>query len=476
MSVYLKLLGSPTIYHNSNKLEFKTTRKHVLLFYLAINGDWVSREVLADLLWDSDDARVRDNFRVTLSKTRSDNKFSWAHTLETKGSLLKLPLDNDVSEFRKAINEKQWIKALELYQGPFLKDVSIRNAPPQFWEWLDSEREDISDKWRTAVMTQAKIWEREERFTDASDLVQILLEDVTAYDVIEEALLQLFSCANKSGEYDQALRCYQNTKRRLASEEMLLSKGVEELAGQLEQRRQQQTLVVEVPPTKHTIPEQANTFIGRDMELKEIATQLEQDSCRLLTLKGLGGIGKTRLALQVALGQKENFNDGVHFIPLAPLQSTNNLAATILNTLKISLLAGQTPEFSLKENLKSKEMLLVLDNFEHLLAGTPLLNELLGHALNLKLLVTSREPLNITWEHTFEVYGMRYPKKSNDKEFAQYDAVRLFTRTAQQGDSQFKLEAEHYPTVLEICRIVDGMPLGLELAAGWLQLLSYRAT
>ena len=208
------------------------------------------------------------------------------------------------------------------------------------------------------------------------------------------------------------------------------------------------------------------------MELVDIAVLLGKTDCRLLTLVGLGGIGKTRLALQTTEHHKEHFADGVHFILLASLQSASNIAATILNTLKIPLSVGQTPEESLQENLKDKEILLALDNFEHLLAGASLLGTLLEKTKKLKFLVTSREPLNITWEHTFEVHGLRYPDSASTKDFANYDAVRLFTRTAQQVNSHFQLKTEHYPAILEICRIVEGMPLGLELAASWLQTFS----
>ncbi len=473
MSVYIKLLGPPTIYYEDNKLELPTTKQHALLYYLVIQGEWVNREVLADLLWELDEAKSRSNLRVTLVKLKQDSSSKWIDYLEIEAKRLKMILANDVSEFREAINAKEWVKAQELYAGPLLYGVNIQKAP-RFEEWLELERETLYGQWRKALIAQANLWEKEGRFDDASALMQMLLhedEDSDAYNEVEDTLLQLLRCADKSGEYEQALRCYKNTKKRLEKENLPLSETTLKLAESLEQKHQQQILIAENIAPKYTIPVQANAFIGRKMELEEIASRLNQADCRLLTLKGLGGIGKTRLALQFAEGQKDNFADGVHFIFLAALQSTSNLAATILNTLKIPLRAGQTPEMSLKENLKDKEILLALDNFEHLLEGAPLLGELLEHAPDLKLLVTSREPLNITWEHTFEVFGMRYPEKASEENFAQYDAVRLFTRTAQQVD-HFQLKPEHYPAVLEICRVVEGMPLGLELAASWVQAFS----
>lgn len=467
MAAYIKILGSPTIFYKNSRLEPPTTKQHALLYYLIIKGDWVNREVLADLFWELGEEKARSNLRVALTKLNKDDNFNWAGNLEVERSRVRLRLKNDVSDFREAINDKQWIKAQELYMGPLLKGVNLRKAE-QFDQWLVTEREALHTQWREALTTQAKFWEAEERFDDASQLMQILLqhEDNNAYEEREDTLLQLLRCADKSGEYTQALRCYQTTKKRFEQDGLFLSAAVEELAKRLEQKQQQKILTAESIP-KYTIPIQANAFIGRNTELKEIANLLGQESCRLLTLKGLGGIGKTRLAMQVTESQTETFSDGVHFISLAALQSANNLAATILGTLKISLIAGQTPEEGLKVNLRDKKIFLTLDNFEQILAGASLLGELLEQAANLKILVTSREPLNISWEVPFEIFGMNYPEKVTVDDFANYDAVRLFTRTAKVADRQFQLTAEHYPAVLEICRVVEGMPLGLELAASW---------
>ena len=473
MSVYVKLLGSPIIYYNNGKLEPITTKQHALLYYLVIQGDWVTREVLADLFWELDDKRSRNNLRVVLTKLKQDPSFSWADSLEIKDKRLRLLLDSDVNDFHKANNEQQWAKIQSLYQGLLLDNVNIRKAP-HFYEWLELERQTLNNQWREALITQAKLWEEKGHFDDARTLMQTLLEDDPdpPYPYAEDALLNLLRYADQSGAYDEALLHYQSIKKQLAQDGLETSESAQKLAERLEAKRQQKALIVKDKPAQPTLPVQANTFIGRDMELVDIAALLGKSDCRLLTLTGLGGIGKTRLALQASEYQKEYFADGVHFILLAALQSANNLAATLLNTLKISLSVGQTPEASLEENLKDKEILLALDNFEHLLEGAPLLGKLLEKTENLKFLVTSREPLNLTWEHTFEVHGLRYPISASKEDFAQYDAVRLFTRTAQQVNSRFQLKTEHYPAVLEICRIVEGMPLGLELAASWLQTFS----
>ena len=176
MSVYLKLLGSPTIYHNNSKLEPIITKQHSLLYYLAIQGDWVSREVLADLFWELDDKKSRNNLRVMLTKIKQETEFDWAKSIEIENTRLRLLLDNDVTNFRKAISEKNWARAQELYQGLLLAGINIRKAP-HFDEWLELERQTLNKQWCEALITQAKLWEEKEHFEDAFSLMRVLLED-----------------------------------------------------------------------------------------------------------------------------------------------------------------------------------------------------------------------------------------------------------------------------------------------------------
>ena len=159
-----------------------------------------------------------------------------------------------------------------------------------------------------------------------------------------------------------------------------------------------------VPAAASTLPIQANPFVGRQAELARIAQLLARPVSRLITLVGPGGIGKTRLAMEAARQHLGLFPDGVYFVPLAPVESAHVLASVIAEALSVSLAGSETASTQLVRAVRDKRLLLVLDNFEHLLEGATLLSELLG-ATNLKLLVTSRERLNLQEEWVEEVTG-----------------------------------------------------------------------
>jgi predicted ATPase/DNA-binding CsgD family transcriptional regulator len=212
-------------------------------------------------------------------------------------------------------------------------------------------------------------------------------------------------------------------------------------------------------------------FFGRDRELEQIAGLLTRPSCRLLTLVGAGGIGKTRLALQVATCQQTHFGDGVVLVALASIDSPEFLAASIGAALEIPFFGPEAPLLHIMRYVRDKRLLLIMDNFEHLLEAAGCLTELLQAAPHLKILVTSRERLNLREEWVFPLNGLSYPAAPAADSIEHYSAVQLFVQRARQIQPLFVL-SDHIPSVLSICRQVEGMPLGLELAASWLHVLS----
>ena len=159
--------------------------------------------------------------------------------------------------------------------------------------------------------------------------------------------------------------------------------------------------------SRHNLPPQLTSFIGREDEITEIATLLANPACRLLTLKGPGGSGKTRLALEVA--RQIELADGAFFVPLQPLSSADNIVTTIIDALPLQLHSEADPKQQLLSYLREREMLLILDNFEHLLDGVSLVTTILDTAPHLKLLVTSREALNLRAEHLWPLGGLDMP-------------------------------------------------------------------
>ena len=213
-------------------------------------------------------------------------------------------------------------------------------------------------------------------------------------------------------------------------------------------------------------PTPATPFVGRTEELAEISALLSDPACRLLTLVGPGGIGKTRLALEAM--QQVEFRDGVFWVALQPLASPELLLPAIAEALQFQFLPGDDQKQQLFGFLGEKTLLLVPDNFEHLLDGADLLSDILAHAAGVKILVTSRERLNLLEEWLVAVEGLRFPAKQVDQPLETYSAVQLFLQRARQVQAKFSLEGER-EAVLAICQGVEGMPLGLELAASWMR-------
>lgn len=226
-------------------------------------------------------------------------------------------------------------------------------------------------------------------------------------------------------------------------------------------------------PPKRQILHQLTPFIGRQQELADLDQLLTDPACRLLSLIGAGGTGKTRLAIETANRTAHHFADGVYFIPLQPVPSPEFLAPAIADGLDLGLTGSNDLHIQLLNYLRSKQMLLVLDNFEQLMSaeGSDMLLQMLDAAPQVKLLVTSREVLNLQEEWLYPVTGLAVPHSSQIEDWADHDAVKLLVERIRRVRRDFSLETEA-DGIVRLCRLVEGMPLALELAATWTKTLS----
>lgn len=303
------------------------------------------------------------------------------------------------------------------------------------------------------------------------------------HDLTQEALAELVACSV------QTIRFFETGKRRpgLAMAERLADVLQVPAAERDAFIRQARTVLVVEPTADQTpapaeavlphrhLPAPPSALIGREAEINVLHQLFLHDRHRLVTVLGVGGMGKTRLALATAAALTRHFPDGAAFVALAPLQAAHQLPGAVADALGLVLQGARDTQEQVLLHLEARQMLLVLDNFEHLLnddlgRATHWLLDLLRRAPGLYLLVTSRERLRLSGERIFELGGLALPQSMASPE--QAEAVQLFVERAQGVDRTFALTAQNADDISRICRLMDGMPLALELAAAWVRILS----
>ncbi len=228
-----------------------------------------------------------------------------------------------------------------------------------------------------------------------------------------------------------------------------------------------------------SLPVRGTAFVGRRAELDEVERRLGDASVRLLTLTGPGGTGKTSLAIEAAADQQPRFRDGVSFVDLSATRDSNGMLVALGRAIGV----GEAPDRSLGQDvtdrLRERQMLLLLDNFEQNTAAAPVTTQLLGDCPEIKLLVTSREPLHVRLEHVYPVPPLGLPPdgrgRASAAQYEGFEAIALFVERARMVRPDFRLDDDNAAAVVDICRRLDGLPLAIELAAARLRLLSPEA-
>ncbi|MFN8441615.1 MAG: BTAD domain-containing putative transcriptional regulator [Caldilineaceae bacterium] len=479
----LTLFGSPVVrYHGQPVTGFRSSKAQALLYYLAVTGRSHMRPTLAGLFWGD---QPEESARTSLSKCLSNLRDLVGEAVLVDRQTIAFnhnrPYQLDTEHFLAGIAQSptpetiaSWQAALALYRGDFLEGFYVRDAP-EFEQWVLVQRAHYREAVVQGLYTLANYFDQQGDLSSAITYTRRLL---TLEPWREEAHRQLMTRLARSGQRAAALAQFE-TCRKILDEELAVEPDAEtltlvEVIRQDKVTRWQGDKVNAMQDhlvTNH-LPIPPTALIGRERELTELGELIRDPQCRLVTIIGAGGMGKTRLALAAAAEQGEKFQHGAAFVALAGVFSAQFLPQAILNALNVPLRGDLSPQQQVRALLSSEERLLVLDNYEQLLPDVELLIDLLSYASKITLLVTSRERLALQAEHLYELGGLDYlrsssptisPKSPPDP--GSFAAVQLFLQRVRQIQPRFVPNADELQAIVRICRISEGMPLGLELAA-----------
>lgn len=460
----LSLDGRPVPDIGSRKAE-------AILVYLAVEDRPINRNVLKTLLWpESSEGHAATSLRVELSNLR---KRLGAYLDISREAIMIRPnatVRLDLAELAAMLAAGRIDEALLTYAGDFLQGFYVR-ASTEFEHWLLWERECVRESLLHALSESVASEIRVGDYHRALHLSEQLLHHDPLDELAHRNRMLLFALDGKPAA---ALAQYEICRATLQEE--LGIEPAEETQLLHEQIRCGRTLPrPELRPALQALPAPLTSFVGRARETAQVAALIRDADCRLLTLIGAGGSGKSRLAIQVAAGSQRAFADGVCFVPLEACGSVDHLVSAIATALrfKVDPFASELdPRTQLLDYLSNRHLLLILDGFEHLVAGAALLSEILEHAPHVQVLVTSRQRLRLTGEWVLPVEGLPVPPATVDDPPDNVDSMQLFVERARQTDPDFEPDHDDRRHISHICRLVEGMPLAIELAASWVPVLS----
>jgi len=480
----LRLLGVPQRLGAEEPLELPPGQVTHLAALLAIRADWVAREELAALFWpDAEPRRGRHNLAQLLYAIR---RAPWGEGVEAEPSRVRWQVATDVAAFRRAASDGAWEEAAERYAGDLLEGVTEPSSPA-LAEWLRAEREDLRETWTEALHRRAEALAAAGRWQECVRLLRRLLTN----DVLLEGAVQaLIRAEAMAGRRDAALQVYEEFRQRLDQELGLdpleataeLASAVRsgalapaEPSGAVEQTETIADPLVEPsaepdvrPGPVRGLDADASPFVGRALELAELHGLLRAGAHRLVTVRGPGGTGKTRVGRQVARERSGHHADGAAWVPLEGAVSEADAVDAIARVMGLRV---DLDALSLASALADRDLFLVLDQAEHLPDAAGLAMALLDAAPAVQIVVTSRAPLEVPGEAVLALAGLAVPPRDDAEDAEAYDSVALLLRAARRVRPDCHPEGPERTALVALTRLLDGNPLGLELAASWLRLL-----
>lgn len=472
----VRLLG-PTQVTIGDKLvtdQFITRKAEALFYYLVVTQTAHRRDQLAGLLWpDVPEARARKNIRDVLPSLRKLLGDYLVITRQTIAFNTAALYWLDVEQLATAVTNPhpepdKMAEAIALYRGDFLDGFYVDDSP-EYENWAMAQKERWRELYTAALHWLADYYLTLREFQAGLLVTQKLLEIEPWAESVYRKRMLLYAYARQPYA---ALQTYQQCEAVLAETFATTP------APETERLYQRLRLEVEAPGLvmDHNLPRNLTPFFGREAELRWLQTKLLDPTYPLLTIMGEGGMGKTRLALTASEQVYYDFADGVWFVPLAniaagatPAETEQAVAVAIAQAMAVRLQRGQPVPKQVLAHLRSRHLLLVLDNMEHLVNGRSFLLTILQEARRVQLLITSRIRLMLQAEQVYQLDKLPSPEPDLPAaQQAHFASLQLFAERANRTGLPFTLNEENTAIARQICYLLDGLPLAIELAAALL--------
>ena len=450
--------------------DFRRSKPLLLLSYLALEGAKDSKE-LSQLFFPAA-KKPSQSLATALGYIRKALPEVVARDKDQK---LKAQLGMDASLLLSTLEAGDLETGLELYGGRFLDGIAVSDISSELEEWIYATREFIAHRVRQALLSlgeQTKDIARAAQYAERAYLL------AGAPEPSPEQFQRIYTLLHKGDSH---------LAPEVKTEAQSFGVALEHQNDVKESEKGRNEVLVTAPSSlvsesriKHNLPERLTSFVGRVAEVLEIKTLLLQEDTRLLTLLGTGGIGKTRLSLQLlrelladgSSEEKQEMFTGLYFIQLETLNTQEDILNAVASALGLGLHANQDTFEQIQAYLKDKAYLLVLDNFEHLVKEARFVPTLLKACSDLTLISTSRARLNLAAELVYPMGGLELPLETDSSEqIRQRDAVKLFLERAKTADLRFSANEAVLKKAAEVCELVHGLPLGIELAAAWVKFI-----
>lgn len=475
----VKTFGQLTIQQNDALVEDFISTKAILLFvYLAMHPGDQSRKKLASMFWsETSDQQALKNLRTVLSSVRQCVPDAVIIARDVLAINPEVTIQVDALAFEQGCKTAfsspkvldllhYMIDIAQLYRGTFLADVSFREAAA-LDDWIANQQRHLQQLYSRLLYEIVELAYKQGDYETGLQYVRRLVDLDPLWDVAQRQMMLLLAYSDRANE---ALLQYEQFVERLEEE---LQAEPEEETVELYEQIQSRTIRPAQATGRSTIVLPDMPFIEPATDVEIAQRMLNTPTCRLLTIFGLSGIGKTALATQLAYHRQHLYSDGTCFISLSTAQ--NRFISLLLIASALGIGVSQSLDEKLLEDmiikhLKAREMLLVFDNYEQLLPETSFLQRILQEVNTVQIIVTSLVPLNLYREWLVPMRGLSLPDIYAESPQT-YEAIRLFELTAQRMNPRFRLD-DSLDDVVRICQLVDSLPLGIILAAGWVQYIS----